>query len=68
MRKVTGIAVGLLLAVGAAPALAWEPTKPVEEKQALKPTFLKGQEMLKFLEEDDASNKSLMTEAGFVAQ
>jgi tripartite-type tricarboxylate transporter receptor subunit TctC len=36
-------------------------------KQALKPTFLKGQEMLKFLEEDDALNKSLMTEAGFVA-
>ena len=68
MRKVTGIAVGLLLAVGAAPALAWEPTKPVEEKQALKPIFLKGLEMLKFLEEDDASNKSLMTEAGFVAQ
>ena len=38
------------------------------EKQALKPIFLKGQEMLKFLEEDDALNKSLMTEAGFVAQ
>src|SRR5437879_10563474 len=37
------------------------------EKQALKPVFLKGQEMLKFLEEDDALNKSLMTEAGFVA-
>ena len=37
------------------------------EKQALKPIFLKGQEMLKFLEEDDALNKSLMTEAGFVA-
>jgi tripartite-type tricarboxylate transporter receptor subunit TctC len=35
------------------------------EKQALKPIFLKGQEMLKFLEEDDALNKSLMTEAGF---
>ena len=30
MRKITGIAVGLLLAAGAAPALAWEPTKPVE--------------------------------------
>src|SRR3954468_23393538 len=38
------------------------------EKQALKPIFLKGQEMLKFLEEDDALNKSLMTEAGFVAK
>ncbi len=37
------------------------------EKQALKPIFLKGQEMLKFLEEDDALNKSLMTEAGFAA-
>src|SRR3954471_3453374 len=30
MRKVTGIVVGLLLTAGAAPALAWEPTKPVE--------------------------------------
>jgi tripartite-type tricarboxylate transporter receptor subunit TctC len=38
------------------------------EKQALKPVFLKGPEMMKFLEEDDALNKSLMTEAGFVAQ
>jgi hypothetical protein len=26
-----------------------------------------GKDMLKFLEEDDALNKSLMTEAGFVA-
>jgi tripartite-type tricarboxylate transporter receptor subunit TctC len=38
------------------------------EKQALKAVFLKGPEMMKFLEEDDALNKSLMTEAGFVAQ
>src|SRR3954466_2249426 len=30
MRKVTGVVVGLLLAAGAAPAQAWEPTKPVE--------------------------------------
>src|SRR5437899_12775249 len=30
MRKVTGVVVGLLLAAGAAPASAWEPTKPVE--------------------------------------
>src|SRR6201993_1803447 len=30
MRKVTGIAVGLALAASAAPAQAWEPTKPVE--------------------------------------
>src|SRR5438874_3710793 len=37
------------------------------EKQALKPIFLTGKDMLKFLEEDDALNKSLMTEAGFVA-
>src|SRR6185369_11092673 len=38
------------------------------EKQALKPIFLTGKDMLKFLEEDDALNKGLMTEAGFVAQ
>jgi putative tricarboxylic transport membrane protein len=37
------------------------------EKQALKPVFLIGAEMLKFLEEDDTLNKNLMTEAGFVA-
>jgi putative tricarboxylic transport membrane protein len=37
------------------------------EKQALKPVFLAGQDMLKFLEEDDTLNKGLMTEAGFVA-
>jgi len=41
--------------------------KDYMEKQALKPVFLTGQGMLKFLEEDDALNKSLMTEAGFVA-
>jgi tripartite-type tricarboxylate transporter receptor subunit TctC len=41
--------------------------KDYMEKQALKPIFLTGKEMLKFLEEDDALNKSLMTEAGFVA-
>ena len=38
------------------------------EKQALKPIFLNGQDMMKFLEEDDELNKSLMTEAGFVAK
>jgi putative tricarboxylic transport membrane protein len=38
------------------------------EKQALKPIFLTGNDMLKFLEEDDALNKSLMTEAGFVSK
>src|SRR4051812_18910298 len=41
--------------------------KEYMEKQALKPIFLTGKDMLKFLEEDDALNKSLMTEAGFVA-
>jgi tripartite-type tricarboxylate transporter receptor subunit TctC len=38
------------------------------EKQALKPSFLSGPEMLKFLEEDDKLNASLMHEAGFVAK
>jgi tripartite-type tricarboxylate transporter receptor subunit TctC len=38
------------------------------EKQALKPIFLEGKEMVKFLEEDDTLNKNLMTEAGFVAK
>ena len=42
--------------------------KDYMEKQALKPVFLTGKDMLKFLEEDDALNKSLMTEAGFVAK
>src|SRR5437763_918036 len=37
------------------------------EKQALKPVFFTGKDMLTFLEEDDALNKGLMTEAGFVA-
>ena len=41
--------------------------KDYMEKQALKPSFLTGQEMVKFLEEDEAVNKQLMTEAGFVA-
>ncbi len=42
--------------------------KDYMEKQALKPVYITGKEMLKFLEEDDALNKSLMTEAGFVAK
>jgi tripartite-type tricarboxylate transporter receptor subunit TctC len=42
--------------------------KDYMEKQALKPVFMTGKDMLKFLEEDDALNKSLMTEAGFVAK
>ena len=37
------------------------------ESNAQKPIFLTGSDMLKFLEEDDALNKNLMTEAGFVA-
>jgi tripartite-type tricarboxylate transporter receptor subunit TctC len=41
--------------------------KEYMEKQALKPAFLTGKALLKFLEEDDALNKRLMTEAGFVA-
>ncbi|MDO8978949.1 MAG: tripartite tricarboxylate transporter substrate-binding protein [Afipia sp.] len=42
--------------------------KEYMEKQALKPVYLNGKDMLKFLEEDDALNKALMTEAGFVAK
>src|SRR5438094_9651158 len=42
--------------------------KDYMEKQALKPVFLTGKDMLTFLEEDDTLNKGLMTEAGFVAQ
>src|ERR1700752_4060514 len=41
--------------------------KDYMEKQALKPIFLTGKDMLQFLEEDDTLNKSLMTEAGFAA-
>jgi tripartite-type tricarboxylate transporter receptor subunit TctC len=42
--------------------------KDYMEKQALKPVFLAGPDMLKFLEQDEALNKNLMTEAGFVAK
>src|SRR5690348_13861130 len=42
--------------------------KEYMEKQALKPVWMTGKEMVKFLEEDDALNKGLLTEAGFVAQ
>jgi tripartite-type tricarboxylate transporter receptor subunit TctC len=42
--------------------------KEYMEKQALKPVFMTGADMLKFLEQDDALNKALMTEAGFVAK
>jgi putative tricarboxylic transport membrane protein len=42
--------------------------KDYMEKQALKPIFLTGNDMLKFLEEDDRLNTRLMNEAGFVAK
>lgn len=42
--------------------------KDYMEKQALKPVFFTGKDMVKFLEEDDKLNRDLMTEAGFVAQ
>src|SRR5947199_8173280 len=42
--------------------------KDYMEKQALKPIFLTGPDMLKFLESDEALNTSLMNEAGFVAK
>jgi putative tricarboxylic transport membrane protein len=38
------------------------------EKQALKPIYLSGADMVKFLEDDDKLNTQLMTEAGFVAK
>ena len=40
--------------------------KEYMEKQALKPVFLTGKDMLTFLEQDDKLNSSLMQEAGFV--
>ena len=42
--------------------------KDYMEKQALKPIFLTGKDMVKFLEDDDKLNASLMEEAGFVAK
>src|SRR6202047_4995162 len=42
--------------------------KDYMEKQALKPVFLAGPDMVQFLEEDDALNTALMTKAGFVAK
>src|SRR6187397_3600252 len=42
--------------------------KDYMEKQALKPIFLTGKDMVKFLEEDDKLNAALMNEAGFVAK
>jgi tripartite-type tricarboxylate transporter receptor subunit TctC len=40
--------------------------KEYMEKQALKPAFLTGADMVRFLEQDETLNKQLMTEAGFV--
>ena len=40
--------------------------KDYMEKQALKPVFYTGAEMVKFLEKDEALHKQLMTDAGFV--
>ena len=40
--------------------------KDYMEKQALKQSFLTGADMVKFLEQDEALHKQLMTEAGFV--
>jgi len=42
--------------------------KDYMEKQALKPIFLTGKDMERFLEDDDKLNTTLMTEAGFVAK
>jgi putative tricarboxylic transport membrane protein len=42
--------------------------KEYMEKQALKPVFYAGDDMLSFLHKDEALNKSLMIEAGFVAK
>src|SRR5215510_589751 len=42
--------------------------KDYMEKQALKPIFLTGPDMVKFLEEDNTLNAQLMNEAGFVAK
>ena len=42
--------------------------KEYMEKQALKPIFLTGKDMVNFLEEDDKLNSNLMQEAGFVAK
>ena len=63
MRKITGIAVGMLLAASAAPALAWEPTKPVEIVVAAGAGDASDQ-MAHMMQ----AAIQLMTEAGFVAQ
>jgi len=42
--------------------------KEYMEKQALKPVWFEGRDMVDFLEQDDKLNTQLMTEAGFVAK
>jgi tripartite-type tricarboxylate transporter receptor subunit TctC len=42
--------------------------KDYMEKQALKPIFLTGKDMLKFLEEDDKLNSVADERSGFVAK
>jgi putative tricarboxylic transport membrane protein len=42
--------------------------KDYMEKQALKPAFITGKDMVDFLEKDDKFNADLMKEAGFVAK
>ncbi|MBY0381533.1 MAG: tripartite tricarboxylate transporter substrate binding protein [Xanthobacteraceae bacterium] len=42
--------------------------KDYMEKQALKPVFITGKDMVDFLEKDDKFNSDLMKEAGFVAK
>ena len=42
--------------------------KDYMEKQALKPIFITGKDMVEFLEDDNALNSALMTQAGFVAK
>ena len=42
--------------------------KDYMEKQALKPIFLTGKDMVEFLEDDDKQNATLMNAAGFVAK
>jgi tripartite-type tricarboxylate transporter receptor subunit TctC len=42
--------------------------KDYMEKQALKPIFITGKDMVEFLEDDNALNSALMTQAGLVAK
>ena len=42
--------------------------KDYMEKQALKPIFITGKDMVEFLEDDNALNSALMTQAGLIAK